>query len=394
MKITFGIDNAILSHSVSIIDETRKIINSFEIENTLAGFKVLGNSLIKYPGASIGFEISQGPLVDYLRTLQLPLYSLNPLKVKRHKESFVVSGNKTDRIDAFAIADYVRSHEKDLRPMIFNSADIETLKYLNIAHERLTREHTRNTNRLLAIFRQYFPLYAGLFSNSAPKTLLNMVISYPIWSKLRDETSENIEKFLKQNKYYNSKYIQRILQKIDMYTHCVSPEVENAIQYEAVAIAELLLGLKSNLEKLRKEMVRITSTHPMGEVFKSLPGAGDILSAKLLGHFGDNKTRFNTAGEVGASFGTAPINYQSGGYHKVIIRKACNKRQRSVMYDFAFCSMRFSVWAKEYYKQQRKLGKRHSVAVRALSNKWVKVIFAMWKNHHCYDESKKICDAA
>jgi hypothetical protein len=53
---------------------------------------------------------------------------------------------------------------------------------------------------------------------------------------------------------------------------------------------------------------------------------------------------------------------------------------------FAFSSLQFSKWARDYYDKQRKLGKRHSVAIRALSNKWLKIIFSMWKNEQIYIE--------
>ena len=78
------------------------------------------------------------------------------------------------------------------------------------------------------------------------------------------------------------------------------------------------------------------------------------------------------------------MNYQSGGYHKVRMRKACHKRGKNIMYTFAFASLKFSKWGREYYDKQRKLGKKHSVALRALSNKWLKIIFSMWANDQCY----------
>ena len=43
-----------------------------------------------------------------------------------------------------------------------------------------------------------------------------------------------------------------------------------------------------------------------------------------------------------------------------------------------------------YYDIQRKKGKTHSVAIRALSNKWVKIIYKIWKEEIFYEENKKI----
>ena len=152
--------------------------------------------------------------------------------------------------------------------------------------------------------------------------------------------------------------------------------------------------LKEDLKYVEDEMNRITDAHRMGECFKSLPGAGDVLACKLLAFFGDNKDRFDNANSVQCLFGTAPKNYQSGRYHKVTMRKACNKSARAILYQFAFGSLRSSEWARKYYDSQRAKGKRHSVSVRALSNKWVNVIYKIWRDEIFYDEIKKILPAA
>ena len=58
------------------------------------------------------------------------------------------------------------------------------------------------------------------------------------------------------------------------------------------------------------------------------------------------------------------------------------------------CAMRFSnllglctfqePWAEAYYQRKRKEGKTHSMAVRALSNVWVRIIYALWCKHEPY----------
>ena len=41
-------------------------------------------------------------------------------------------------------------------------------------------------------------------------------------------------------------------------------------------------------------------------------------------------------------------------------------------------------WALEYYRRKRAEGKSHSMAVRALANIWVRIIYRMWQNKTCY----------
>ena len=56
-------------------------------------------------------------------------------------------------------------------------------------------------------------------------------------------------------------------------------------------------------------------------------------------------------------FGTAPRNYQSGGYHKVSMRRACKKRARNLLYLFTFSSLKYSEWAGDITINKEKEGK-------------------------------------
>ena len=68
------------------------------IENNSEGFEELLRVLKEYTKENlyIGFEISHGPLVDFLRFHKFKLYHINPLNAKRFKESECTSGNKLE----------------------------------------------------------------------------------------------------------------------------------------------------------------------------------------------------------------------------------------------------------------------------------------------------------
>ena len=394
MEHFIGIDNSSLDHKVRVIDEDGNQILSFSVANTLEGFEELNKKLSGFENIKIGFELPHGPLVDYLHAHEYNLYSLNPLKIKRYKESIKVSGNKNDDIDALAIAEYLRNNSAYTRELVYNSSEIEKLKNLSIIHTRLTQNRSRHINKLHFAVRQYFPLQDALFGDFGCTVQAKMLIKYPTFESLLSDSDDKIIEFLKACKYRRQLYIDRVIYKIRNHAQLISPDVEYAYQIEAVCLCKILLVLNEELKRIEKEMNRITDSHRMGKYFKSLPGAGNVLACKLLALFGDNKDRFDNYNGVQCLFGTAPKNYQSGMYHKVIMRKACNKSARAVLYKFAFSTLQFSSWAREYYDNQRAKGKTHSVAVRALSNKWVKSIYKIWKDEIFYDESKKFKVAA
>jgi transposase len=287
-------------------------------------------------------ELSHGSLIDFLRRTGHRIFSLNPLKIKRFKENFRVSGNKNDQIDAQALSGYLLQNFTHCRPMLFSSDAVEKLKILGISYDRMIGEQTRMTCRLIFILKQYFPLLANAFANRIPRILLKMLQRYRVWRDLCAARFTELQSFLIENRYRNQKFIDRFFAKIDRYEHCVSEHTESALSMEAQSICRILLIIKADIEKIKAEMSAITSSCKLGKVFQSLPGVGLVLSGKLLGIIGDNKSRFTCANQVQSLFGTAPVNYQSGGYHKVIFRRACNKRGRGTLYYMAFSTMRHS----------------------------------------------------
>lgn len=106
----------------------------------------------------------------------------------------------------------------------------------------------------------------------------------------------------------------------------------------------------------------------------------------MVSEFGDDRQRFMRAADVAAFAGTVPITHQSGKFRVAHFRRACCKPFREALYQFAFCSLNWNTWAREYYDAKRAQGKRHAEALRALGSVWIRILFAMWRNGAIYDE--------
>ena len=82
--------------------------------------------------------------------------------------------------------------------------------------------------------------------------------------------------------------------------------------------------------------------------------------------------------------GTSPVLFESGAYSKAHRRYACIKPLHNALYEFAWQSIQQETWARNYYQRKRTEGKSHSEALRALSNNWLRIIHAMWRNKKEY----------
>jgi hypothetical protein len=72
-------------------------------------------------------------------------------------------------------------------------------------------------------------------------------------------------------------------------------------------------------------------------------------------------------------------------YAKAHRRMGCIKPLRNALHQFAWQTTKREPWARAYSQRKRAEGKSHTVAVRALAKVWVRIIFAIWSQHCCYE---------
>jgi transposase len=125
-------------------------------------------------------------------------------------------------------------------------------------------------------------------------------------------------------------------------------------------------------------------SHADSELFLSLPRAGKRLAPRLLAEIGDDRERYADASSLQALAGTSPVLFQSGTYAKAHRRLGCVKPLRNALFQFAWQSTLQEEWAQAYYQRKRAEGKSHTVAVRALSNVWIRILFAIWNKKERY----------
>jgi transposase len=151
-----------------------------------------------------------------------------------------------------------------------------------------------------------------------------------------------------------------------------------------LALVAQLLPLLEQIAAYDKEITELFLTHADSQIFASLPGAGKRLAPRLLAEWGDDRKRYADRSLIQALAGTSPVPFESGKYAKVHQRLACLKPLRNALQQFAWLSTQQETWAKDYYDRKCQQGKSHSMAVRALANVWVRIIYAMWVSKTSY----------
>jgi transposase len=158
-------------------------------------------------------------------------------------------------------------------------------------------------------------------------------------------------------------------------------------------MGELLLGAARKGRVREPRAKEQAEQFPGGEIYLSFPGLGDRLAARVAGEIGDHPEMFASPSGLQCYAGKAPVTRRSGKSELVVsTRLACNGHLRDAAQQWAFCSLRSSGWAREFYDGQIAKGKQHNAALRALGNRWLEVLWHCLMRRVGYDEATHVAN--
>jgi len=386
-----GIDWANDHHDALVIDEKGHQVGSVRVDHNPEGLMKLNTFLEQIIGAESKeqmaciIETTHGLLIARLLEAGWPVYPINPRTVDRRRGA---SGAKTDRIDAYLLAKTGRADLADLHRLTPDSEKIAELKMLTRDQNSLVQMQTRLVNQLTACLKAYYPVALELFTKLQQKSTLQFLQTYPTPEQAMAASQQQIKETLKQAKYPNptagARTIFEQLHQPHLQADALTARAKSRLM---VALVSQLLPLIEQIASYDKEIETLFLTHPDHEIFASLPRAGQRLAPRLLAEIGDDRNRYQSASSLQALGGTSPVLFQSGMYSKTHRRLGCIKPLRNALHQFAWQTTLCEPWAADYYQRKRAQGKSHTMAVRALANVWVRIIFAMWWHHTIYERA-------
>jgi transposase len=149
----------------------------------------------------------------------------------------------------------------------------------------------------------------------------------------------------------------------------------------------ILTTLNAEIKTMEEQVAAHFGQHPEVEIYRSQPGLGDILGARVLAEFGDDPARYADARSRKNYAATSPITRQSGKKQLVLARYVHNDRLIDALGRQAFAAMIASPGARAYYDQLRGRGIGHHAALRQLANRLVGILHGCLKTGTTYDEA-------
>ena len=354
-------------------------------------------------------ETSYGMLVERLLDAGYAVVPVNPDLVARRRGP---AKKKDDAEDARIACLLALDRFERLRPLVPHGEAAAELRAIGRDDERASRDERRLLNRLRADLIATFPaalIIAG--DDIGAPTFLRMLERWPTANALAAASPDELIVFARAGRHgWPDRFADRIhaalaadnfvardwlvRAKTDTIRLLASQLLALGTQRRAWErrMGELLLGApRTGRAKRPKDGDRGPAV-PGGEIYLSFPGLGDRLAARVAGEIGDI-ANFDTPNGLQCYAGKAPVTRRSGKSELVVAnRLACNGHLRDACQQWAFCSLRGSGWARQFYDTHRHRGKGHQAALRALANRWLEVLWHCLTRRVAYNEAVHVAN--
>jgi len=338
---------------------------------------------------AVCLELAKGPIVYALQKYDFfVLFPVNPATLAKYRQAFTPSHAKDDPSDAQLALDLLLRHRDKLKRLQPQSVNLRKLMRLVEQRRRLVGDKARITNRLIDALKQYYPQILDCFEDRDTQVFCDFLDRWPTLKQARQARKATLTAFFKEHHIHVSTVIEKRIAILKDTTSLTTDAgvIEPNRLLVSVLVEQLRVSLKG-IERFDAEINTVTNELPDAALFEALPGAGHVLTPRLLVAFGEDRDRFDDAAEMQKVMGIAPVTERSGKQCWVHWRTRCSTFLRQTIVEWAGQTISHSFWAAAYYQQQRAKGSTHPAAVRALAFKWTRILYRCWKTQTPYDES-------
>jgi hypothetical protein len=391
-----GDDWAEAHHDIEVQDGQGRMLVRRRLPEGIAGIAALHALVGDHLGdhdepdqVLVGIETDRGPWVQALIAAGYQVWAINPVQAARYRERHTSSGAKSDAGDAHVLAEIVRVDRAHHRPVAGDSALAEHIKVAARAHQTMIWTRQRNTNTIRSMLREYYPAALTVFDDLADRDALAVLAAAPDPERGRRLTAAKVVTLLRRagrarNLQSRAEQIVAGLRSDQLPAR---PAVVPAYAASVAALVAVTAEMVRQTKVLEDQVEQGFGQHPDVEIYRSQPGLGVVLGARVLAEFGDDPHRYADARARKNYSGMAPVTKASGTKRVVLARHARNRRLADALYQQAFCALTSSPGARAFYDRHRAAGATHHQALRTLANRLVGILHGCLIHHRTYDET-------
>lgn len=401
-----GIDAASKSNSACFMDSTgNEISKRFPFPNTISGASQLVDKILSFTSSNGFTDICIGTeatafydwhLIDFLASntsiahLNPKVYRINAKLIKNFKKGYPPT-DKTDPIDSFSIADYLRFGRLPA-PYIQNQIYFP-LQRLTRYRVHLVKTLTREYNYFLA---HLFLKFSGFFqqkplSNHTGATSSAIITEFFSPEELLNLSTDELVDFINthgKKHFSDTSVVAEAVKKAARESYRLRPGIADAVNLILANIINNISGLKNAISEIDKAIAKEFAAFP--NTLQSIKGIGPVFAAGILAEIGDIK-RFYSDVALAKFAGLVWPRKQTGNFEGSERRlvKASNKYLRHYLVEATNVLRVHNTHYKLIYERKIKEVPKHQHkrALVLIARKLVRLIYALLSKGQLYQIS-------
>lgn len=397
MELFVGIDWAEGHHDLCVMGAEGKVLVKGRVSDDLAGLARAHDLVASAVPEGVddqdvevvvGIETDRGLLVRALVTAGYRVLAVNPLAVDRYRDRARVSGAKSDPGDARVLADMARTDAHQHRAVAVDSELADAIKLVARSHQSAIWSRRRLANQLRSALREFYPGALEAFDDLTGTDAIAVLSIAPTPERGRALSRSKIASALRRggrklNIERRAEAIQGALRAPQLSQPATIADAYGAI---AESLTQVIEAHNRQVTELEAVLTDHFGRHPDATILRSLPGLGVVTGARVLGEFGDDPTRYDSAKARRNYAGTSPLTIASGTRRVVRARHIRNRRLADALHWWAFNAITRSPGARALYDHRKAAGDTHSGALRVVANRLVAILHGCLRTRTLYNE--------
>lgn len=421
-----GIDWATEEHQVCGIDGQGKKLFEWKVKHAGDDIEAFCERLLAQVGGSVerlavAIETPRGSIIETLIDRGVATFSINPKQLDRFRDRHTIGGAKSDRLDAFVLADSLRTDMRLYRRIELGDPVLVELREMVRAHEAMVVDRGALASRLREQVHRYYPQLLKLGSLYEDQWLVELLEIAPTPLQASRLSRSKVASLLRRCRVRRLT-AEEVLATLREKPLPVAPGVTDAASSHVRLLLPLLRATRAQLvdchKRIEELMERVGRSpeaegsasaepgkeddasgparqHRDADILLSVPGLGVLTSATMLAEAA-TALRDRDYHALRSQTGVAPVSSQTGKQRRptVSMRRACNPRLRGAVYHWARVSIQRDAKARIHYTRLRHAGHSHGRALRGLADRLLSMLVAMLKSGTLYDATRRAAPAA
>ena len=302
MKKTFqyfaGIDWASDSYQICVVEENGQVLGEKQFEHSGDGIRQCIEWLLELAGGNgsslaAAIEVPHGAMVESLIENNLAVFAINPKQMDRFRDRHTVAGAKDDALDAFVMADSLRTDQACFHRLQIDEPAIVRLREWSRMDQDLQTESNRLANQLWDQLRRYYPQMLQLSRAADEPWLWDLLETAPLPGDVPKLKLAKVKAILRAHRIRRLT-AEQVLEQLCQPALRLAPGAAEAASEHVQMLLPRLRLLKQQrdmaAQRIRSILEELCAAPPEGEkrehrdaeILLSLPGIGPVIAATML----------------------------------------------------------------------------------------------------------------